>query len=102
MASQHGPPVQFTFSAKFSKNRHASLSTIEFRALKLLIGEEPEIGAKLLGSLNSRSLDFAGCVIYYSYEPIFQSVCFMEVEKVDWNSTRSPNCLRQLRNLFGI
>jgi hypothetical protein len=72
MASQHDPPVQFAVAAKFSQKLFNNLGAIEFRALKLPLGEEPEIGAILRGSLNSRSLDFGGCVIYYAYEPLFR------------------------------
>ncbi|MTV38389.1 hypothetical protein [Duganella radicis] len=102
MAPQSESPVQFAFGARFSKNLYVSLSAVEFRALKLLVAEEPEIGAKLQGSRNSRSLDFAGCVVYYSYEPLFRAICFMDVEKVEWHGLRPPSCLLRLRNFFGV
>lgn len=102
MASQHDIPVQFAFAAPFSHNLYSCLSALEFRALKLLIGEEPEIGARLHGSRNSRSLDFCGCVVYYSYEPIFRAVCFMDVEMVEWRGRPLLSCWRRLRNFFGL
>ncbi len=102
MASESKSPVQFAFSGRFSKNLYLTLSAVEFRALKLLVAEEPEIGARLRGSRNSRSLDFGGCVVYYSYEPLFRAVCFMDVEKVEWHGSRPPGCFRRLGNFLGL
>jgi hypothetical protein len=100
MTSQQLRPVQFAYAADFSRHLYECLSAIEFRALKALLTEEPEIGKKLSGSQNSRGLDYCGCIIYYSYEPLFHAACFLEVLRVEPRIVRSLPFLQRFRNFF--
>lgn len=98
--NKHDSPVQFAYAADFARHVFVCLSSVEFTALKLLLVEQPEIGAKLPGSLNSRGLDYCGCIVYYSYEPFFRSLYVFDIERVEWLGKRPHTWTRRLRNLL--
>jgi hypothetical protein len=100
MTSEPDSSIQFAYGAAFSRNLYACLSSVEFRALKLLLEAEPEIGAKLRGSRNSRGLDYCGCMVYYSYESIFRSIFLFDIERSEWFGKRSTTWRQRLWNLF--
>jgi hypothetical protein len=100
MTSEHDPPVHFSYAADFSRNLYACLSAVEFRALKLLLGQEPDVGSKLRGSHNSRGLDYCGCIVYYSYEPFFRSIYMFDIERSEWFGKRVRTWRQRLWNFF--
>lgn len=81
MASQ--APVQFAYTAKFSSRVDTCLDAVELLALELLLGLHPQIGIELRDAEGGRGLDFCGSIIYYSYQPWFRAICFLDIEKVD-------------------
>ncbi len=99
MAS-HGIPMQFSYAALFVKHVYAYLNVNELKALKLLLTESPEIGAKTGGSSNTRGLDYCGCVVHYSYEPLFRTIYFWEIERLEWAGRHHPSFAQLIRNLL--
>jgi len=94
--------MHFSYSADFARHVFVCLSSVEFAALKLLLGAQPQIGSKVLGSRNSRGLDYCGCVVHYSYEPLFRDMYLFDIEQVDWFGERPRTFLARVRNLFRL